>query len=64
MSDSFQASLGSAIDCDALVSGSDNETQSTSVKSSKHNFSGHTQQINLAVLSSDFKLQSVVNSQI
>ena len=66
MSDSFQESSDSDIDymVHALVHGSDNETQSTSVKSSNQINSSQTEQLNLADLSSEFEVQSVINSQI
>ena len=64
MSDYLQKSSDSDFDCDALINDSDNETQSTSVNGSKETGSSHTQQLNFADLRLDFKVQSVINSQI
>ena len=63
MSDS-QKSSDSDIDCEALVKNSDNESQSTSGQNAKYNNPGHTSKIDSTDFSSDFKVQSVIISQI
>ena len=64
MSDSFQESSDGELDCDALLDSSDIEIHTTSDKTSKQSSSHHPQQTNSADITSDFKIQSVINSQI
>ena len=59
MSDSFQES-SDRLDCNALGT----EAPSSSDKSSKQASSIHGQQVNFADITSDLKVQSVINSQI
>ena len=63
MSDSQETS-DSGIDCEALVNDSDNKIQSSSGQNAKYNNPGHTSKIDSTDFSSDFKVQSVINSQI
>ena len=63
-SDSLQESLDCDIDCDALARDSDNEFQSTYGHDSMQNNQCHTQLIDSTDFSSDFRVQSVINSQI
>ena len=62
MSDSVHESSDIEIDYDALINKSDDETQSTSAKSGKNNHSA--QSSDTMNFSSEFKVQSVINSQI
>ena len=62
MSDSVQESSDSEVDYDALIQDSDNETQSTSVESVKN--TSAAQSSDSVDISSQFKVQSVINSQI
>ena len=62
MSDSVHESSDSEVDYDALIQDWDNETQSTSVKSVKN--TSVTQSSDDVDISSQFKVQSVINSQI
>ena len=62
MSDSVHESSDSEVDYDALIQESDNETQSTSAKlGKKHSDTLDSDSIDIA---SQFKVQSVINSQI
>ena len=61
MSDSVHESSDSEVDYDALLQDSDNETQSTSAKNNKE--SDTTCSDNMDI-SSQFKVQSVINTQI
>ena len=62
MSDSVHESSDSEVDYDALIQDSDNETQSTSAKlGKKHSDTLDSDSIDIA---SQFKVQSVINSQI
>ena len=63
MSDSHDSS-DSDIDCEALVRDSDNKSQSTSGQTVKTSNTGHTSKIASSNFSSDFEVQSVINSQI
>ena len=62
MSDSVHDSSDSEVDYDALIQDSDNETQSTSAKLDKKDLD--TLDSNSIDISSQFKVQSVINSQI
>ena len=62
MSDSVHESSDSEVDYDALIQDLDNETQSTSVKSAKN--TSDTQSSDSVDITSQFKVQSVINSQI
>ena len=64
MSDSLQESSDGELDCDALLDSPDLETHASSDKTSKQSSSHHVQQTNLADITSDLKVQSVINSQI
>ena len=63
MSDS-QESSDSDIDCDALVRDSDSEIQSMSGQNVIQNNPCHNSKIDSSAFSLDFKIQSVINSQI
>ena len=62
MSDSVHNSSDSEVDYDALIQDSDNETQSTSAKLDKKD--SDTLDSDSMDISSQFKVQSVINSQI
>ena len=62
MSDSVHERSDSEINYDALINESDDETQSTSAESGKNNHSA--QPSDTIDFSSEFKVQSVINSQI
>ena len=62
MSDSVHDSSDSEVDYDALIQDSDNEIQSTSVKTDKKD--SDTLGLDNMDISSQFKVQSVINSQI
>ena len=62
MSDSMHESSDSEVDYDALIQDSDNEIQSTSVKSDQN--TSATQSSDSVDITSQFKVQSVINSQI
>ena len=61
MSDSVHESSDSEVDYDALLQDSDNETQSTSAKNNKES---DTTCLDNMDISSQFKVQSVINTQI
>ena len=63
MSDSQERS-DSDIDCEALVKDSDNVIPSKSGQNTKYNNPSHTSKIDSTDFSLDFKVQSVINSQI
>ena len=63
MSDS-QESSDSDIDCEALIRNLGDEMQSTSGQAVNNNTTNHFSKVDSSDFSSDFKVQTVINSQI